>query len=357
MSRRRIQFGLLLAAGIALLIVGIIGETGRSRELPDDIIESPYGSVAWNHELHARLPDFSCQSCHHVAKAGTTDPHSCLDCHKRLTDPEALVVSHHEDETPHADEKVSQASPAMIAYHNKCIGCHTAVEKGPVGCRECHKLPLQTGTQDMEKLTATDGPESVMLGHIAQKYEPVEFSHADHVNDYTDGCGDCHHHSSDVEAVPSCRACHHTRTTQKGAKLPGLTEAYHGQCIGCHKEADSGPMDCEDCHEEHDPDTKFPESIGPETSKLGHVSAIYDSVEFNHEEHVDYADKCEDCHHHASEIERVPACRECHNRPFTPKGDKKLGLIDAYHSQCVRCHLKMEGPTTCDGCHAVKGGK
>lgn len=73
-------------------------------------------------------------------------------------------------------------------------------------------------------------------------------------------------------------------------------------------------------------------------------------------DHVEYADDCQRCHHHSSQLEQAPPCRECHTRPFTPKGEKLLGLVDAYHAQCMACHVDMGGPTQCDGCHAVKAG-
>ncbi|RLB04706.1 MAG: hypothetical protein DRG50_08435 [Deltaproteobacteria bacterium] len=95
-----------------------------------------------------------------------------------------------------------------------------------------------------------DIPETIVLESLTNIYEPVEFSHGEHV-DIADECAACHHHSE--EGTPSCKKCHEPITIYryKGAQRKtglGLKGAYHGLCMGCHKESESGPLGCTDCH-------------------------------------------------------------------------------------------------------------
>lgn len=83
-----------------------------------------YSPVDFDHELH--LATGSCTDCHHMyEETGTYQP--CSNCH---------------------EPKVDAASPAMSlynAYHNRkeiasCVGCHTQMQAGPTGCRDCHEV-------------------------------------------------------------------------------------------------------------------------------------------------------------------------------------------------------------------------
>ena len=143
MARHKIQAEVLLAVAVILIAIGAVCMAVRPDEQPDQTISTPYGDVKWNHDLHARLKEFNCQVCHHEARPGTTNPDSCTDCHKRLGKPEKALLTHHELKKGQTQlQAAKDASPAMIAFHAKCIGCHKAVDKGPVGCRECQRRAL-----------------------------------------------------------------------------------------------------------------------------------------------------------------------------------------------------------------------
>ena len=359
MARRQIQAGVLLAAGAALLALGIIGVMASPAGEPDRQIVTPYGDVTWNHQLHARMKQYNCQVCHQTEPKGFTKARPCSDCHKRFGDAQKAVTAHHEaPQGANKEEAAKEGAPAMIAFHSKCIGCHRAAKAGPVGCRECHAADNIGKKQDIKDLTAEDGPKVAVLNHLQEKYPAIAFKHEEHV-DYANGCTDCHHHSFGVEAVPSCRSCHKTKGTPKGHKRLGLMDAYHQQCIDCHNKNESGPTTCDACHGFPAEGVAAPPSKeeykGPDVSILYQLQDIYEAVSFNHADHIDYADNCQDCHHHQLPLEKTPACRECHGHRVTVKGNKKLGLIDAYHAECINCHLKNEsGPTSCDGCHKKK---
>ena len=99
----------------------------------------------------------------------------------------------------------------------------------------------------------TDIPETITLDILSKRYGPVEFSHSYHAEIAGD-CASCHHHSPEG-TTPACGECHepiivyHYDPTKKGGPDLGLKGAYHRQCLGCHKEMESGPIGCTDCHE------------------------------------------------------------------------------------------------------------
>jgi len=347
MRKRTIQAEIVVLAGVLLLAAAAVGFYGRTTVEPDLSLSSPYGAVTWNHQFHARMPGMQCATCHHTERKGFTKPLACTACHQRLGNPEDTIVTHTDN------RHLKSGPPSMMAYHASCIGCHKAKAKGPTSCRECHAEPFEAKKIEADKLSAEDGPVIARLGHLTREYEPVMFAHKAHI-DYADNCITCHHHGSAVEATPSCRACHNTLEKAPDTGMQGLKDAYHQQCIGCHEKNGSGPGkdDCETCHAKLKPGEAMLAYNGPDTARLFQLHQVYDSVAFNHAVHVESVKDCLLCHHHQSPVDKTPACRECHNQPTTRKDDKKLGLIDAYHIQCITCHVTgAQGPTGCDQCH------
>ena len=85
---------------------------------------------------------------------------------------------------------------------------------------------------------------------------PVTFPHEVHMN--TMECGDCHHEYDEAEGklVPVddpdrvCADCHGLKGE---GNQPGLRQAFHLECIGCHrtllkKREATGPVTCGECH-------------------------------------------------------------------------------------------------------------
>jgi len=95
----------------------------------------------------------------------------------------------------------------------------------------------------------------------------VLFDHKVHTASagYSLSCLDCHHHPQD-DSVKSraCGECH--QPAEKEPKSPGActechdpediedtemikrSDAFHSQCIDCHKQAEAGPQECGLCH-------------------------------------------------------------------------------------------------------------
>ncbi|MFP4629451.1 MAG: acidic tetraheme cytochrome c3 TmcA [Desulfohalobiaceae bacterium] len=80
---------------------------------------------------------------------------------------------------------------------------------------------------------------------------------------------------------------------------------------------------------------------------------------FVHDEHNEQAEiqDCSVCHHVYEDGEKLEgamsvdqSCADCHS--LEPNQDNSLGLMDAYHQQCIGCHQQEgEGPLACGECH------
>ncbi len=101
-----------------------------------------------------------------------------------------------------------------------------------------------------------------------QKKSPVLFDHDLHMG--VAGCMDCHHQYRDGENIlehqdlregaegVACRDCHAEPGTRfregHDPTQKDLEEAYHSQCITCHRDMASdeatGPRTCMGCHEQ-----------------------------------------------------------------------------------------------------------
>lgn len=199
-------------------------------------------------------------------------------------------------------------------------------------------------------------PETCTLGRLTKIYDPVTFSHEMHTL-VAEDCVICHHHSK-AGGTPTCRECHGVSSGSKELNIPELKDAYHRQCMGCHKEMEMGPTGCTECHAKKTtkiPPVKKKSEKEPETYTLNGLEKIYDPVIFSHGMHTDFADNCATCHHH-SPAGQTLSCGECHGAPFNPKNLNMPGLKGAYHLQCMGCHKEM-GPMGCTECHAKKVSK
>jgi hypothetical protein len=95
----------------------------------------------------------------------------------------------------------------------------------------------------------------------------VLFNHKMHTGEdgYGLACFDCHHHPPDDEsALMACSACHtpppeseavnetcldcHDESEIEGTEIVDRTDAFHLQCINCHKDFEAGPAECAGCH-------------------------------------------------------------------------------------------------------------
>jgi cytochrome c553 len=96
----------------------------------------------------------------------------------------------------------------------------------------------------------------------------VLFQHQLHTqpSGYGASCNDCHHHPKDDEAaLRACGDCHgkdekmteatletcikcHEADEVKDTQMVKRADAFHTQCIECHKDFEKGPVECSACH-------------------------------------------------------------------------------------------------------------
>ena len=90
------------------------------------------------------------------------------------------------------------------------------------------------------------------------KRAAVTFPHEIHMDAVEEGCGACHHVYDKEKGVlipadgeeTTCTECHGAK---KEGNIPGLREAYHGNCNVCHRKLakkgkTSAPTTCGECH-------------------------------------------------------------------------------------------------------------
>lgn len=268
--------------------------------------------VAFNHKAHEGAVE-SCSSCHHKSLK------ACSECHTSEGAEEGgfirLEQAMHKADSGRSCvgcHAVKQAQPT-------CAGCHASLpprELDESACGACHlhtaapggasseaadplafeqlgappvtpTLPLPADKAERQALAANIVnarahsqvridvnaiPEKVVIGSLAKEYKPSEMPHRqivlkmldDMKNDplanffhasETTVCQACHHNSPTSATPPSCKSCHGKASFQSQPGRPSLKAAYHGQCMGCHKEMRlEKPVatDCVACHAQRD---------------------------------------------------------------------------------------------------------
>lgn len=93
----------------------------------------------------------------------------------------------------------------------------------------------------------------------------VMYDHKTHTAEsgYGIACSDCHHHPQGDQDTRACGQCHqipadgavpaacndcHAPDEIAGSEMMKASDAFHSQCIGCHKKMDAGPQECASCH-------------------------------------------------------------------------------------------------------------
>ena len=89
-----------------------------------------------------------------------------------------------------------------------------------------------------------------MLKLDGAKFPPVPFTHSVHTEKAKADCVVCHHKDKDPKEPGGCMPCHDRNEVKNGA--PPIKDAYHKNCIDCHKESVAkkvnAPTKCNECH-------------------------------------------------------------------------------------------------------------
>lgn len=251
-----------------------------------------------------------------------------------------------------------EGSPDMMDGID-CARCHYCPD--PSGKDPCLKpCPTMTASVVKGKHELSEAPDSIVLGFLADLYEPVRFDHKAHAGMAEMGlkCGTCHHYSPEDD-IPPCRECHGGEANPNNLRQPGLKGAYHRQCLSCHREW-SHETQCVICH--LPAEGKMIAAAMDTTDILGvdhpaiHVpeKRIYNTpyrpgpvVTFHHEDHVElYGLSCATCHQDEN-------CSRCHdmNKPaletMATDDPERMKVV---HGMCNNCHED----DACAKCHDTK---
>lgn len=241
---------------------------------------SKVNTVPFSHVSHEGFNN-TCRSCHHTSMS------PCSDCHTLRGSEESQGVT-----LDHAMHALNMERSCLGCHEAEkseigCVGCHSQMRHGEVSersCTVCHAGPSPDRVEAVEsryqsldqfRLSArearlsfsdADIPDSITIGLLSEKYEPVEFPHRQiidrlmqHIDDsrmatfFHGGadamCQGCHHHTPVGVLPPLCESCHGEPFDETELHEPGLLGAYHRQCLGCHQTMEiEEPQDCEGCH-------------------------------------------------------------------------------------------------------------
>ena len=240
-----------------------------------------------------------------------------------------------------------------------------------INCKTCHTCDVPTKQDPClvacprnEMVTvhqsADEGPKVVKIDELADKYQPVIFSHKTHaqMSQMSGGCGNCHHYNT-TGPILICSDCHSIERKREDISKPDLQAAYHRQCINCHKEW-SHSTNCTSCHlakgttiqnkQESQTLTKnHPEVLEP-------VKLVYETnydkgkiVTFYHDEHTNlFGAECTSCHTNNN-------CTRCHDteikQTVSSSIPEKINKpLSEHHQPCFKCHQDDE----CTKCHMDK---
>jgi hypothetical protein len=209
-KQRTNRIPLYLMAGLALLIVGIIGGLwyfGSPRFT--DVGYRPQQPVPYSHKLHAGDLGIDCRYCHNLAEVSThanvPPTQTCMNCHKLILPESSKLLPVRESwatNVPIAWERVHQLPD--YAYFN-----HSAHLAAGVGCSTCHG-----NIAEME---------------VVQQAQPLSMG----------WCLDCHRHPDDALRPRE----ELTSMTWK----PGADQARFAAQVRKDKKLNP-PLDCSGCH-------------------------------------------------------------------------------------------------------------
>jgi hypothetical protein len=241
----------VIIAAVLLLAGSLIGyvRTGDTHKTPVRVLlKNKGGNVIFSHLEHQRDYQIECEECHHDKKVDGVvsrgDTVKCGLCHPASFDEQ--YISSHMDAFPDDSYCVRchhmEYQGAQKFNHEEheeyadCYDCHhdEDIEPEPQKCSNCHK---EDSGQLISMRTA---------GH-----ERCETCHEDMFDEGMSGCQNCHD-PVDMAAnggdYTACKKCHDSEIEEL---VPPRMDAFHKECMGCHREmgaGPSGPKDCNRCH-------------------------------------------------------------------------------------------------------------
>ena len=257
--------------------------------------------------------------------------------------------------TLQAQTQRAQNNHPAIPAELKCITCHLTdtPTKDQPSLVKCPRTMIK-GYHSVD-----EGPVSIVLDEISNKYGPVKFSHRTHAEmaELGDGCYGCHHYNQ-ARPILQCKECHSTSRVRTDLSKPDLKGARHRQCVDCHLQW-SHKSECNSCHAKKTADgsgvksgerTPFPKVTIPPKMVYETNSVKGKVVTFFHGDHAQrFGLKCVDCH-------QQQPCAGCHDvkkiaaNTASVKREKRSGSMEDLHKPCFTCHATDK----CSSCHMDK---
>ncbi len=354
------------------------------------------------HAKHVKATDKKCETCHHIYDEKTkkliykkNTENACSACHK--------------------DEREKNVRSLRKVAHAQCITCHMDLiakgenKHGPVKCDGCHQKPKELTQQQIATTPRLDRGQKDVINITLKddktaRMKTVAFNHKIHERQ-GQFCTSCHHYS-----LEKCSNCHTVQPNFKKGGGVTYERAFHRMtsdksCVGCHDVAKQEPK-CKGCHQWKYAELKkescsvchtgplpegemrsvpplplvFDKEKVPADLKIKVLEKQFKPAAFPHQKivkklteisnkselarvfhAVDQQTLCAGCHHNVqlASAKKVPECRSCHGRPFSPADPGMLGTLAAYHQQCMGCHQAMNQkpmPLECAKCHPNKEG-
>ena len=174
-------------------------------------------------------------------------------------------------------------------------------------------------------------PEHLNVGY--QPDQPIEYSHAIHVD----------------KLGMDCRYCHDTVEKSAYASIPS-TET----CMNCHKTVKNKSVEVKKIIDSYEKDKPI------EWVKVHHLS---DYSYFDHSVHINAGVSCVSCHDRVNKMQKVVQrkpmsmswCIECHQNPTSHLRDNhlvtKLDWVRPDNYKLSDDHIKVNAKTSCSTCH------
>lgn len=204
------------------------------------------GNVIFTHEEHNKNYQLPCEQCHHYTASDKTNPPQCASCHPPMFDKQ-YRATHKEHFTDEAYCKACHHNSNTSAFDHDshleyadedCQACHHdgSIETEPSECSDCHEHKSDVGMPNLREAA------HARCGNC----------HDDMFSKGIKGCSQCHVRETRPLTRPEyekpCSDCHERPVN---ALIPNRTNAFHGQCRGCHRTTGMGPCGDDFCYHCH----------------------------------------------------------------------------------------------------------
>ncbi len=230
---------------LALLLLAVTGYLipESRQDVPTRVLlNNKGGNVIFTHAKHAEDYGLACKDCHHDNMPSPQRSIACGECHpasfdknylkdhmNMFGDSSACITCHHVEYTGstfHHDEHLKNTGDdCQLCHHNSDI------EPEPMACSSCHE---EVGDKKIPSLAEAAHTRCTQC-------------HSDMFEQRLQGCAHCHEPlkmENYSGAYTKCSACHNEKSE---TLIMTRMDAYHAQCMKCHRELKKGPYGQDDC--------------------------------------------------------------------------------------------------------------